>query len=208
MSNNAHELSNRLLNALDNNYNVSFRLLMIVRWINESRYEYGPRAHDTRFEVAIWPLGRLSPESPSPCYHWEVKFKPFLYESWSRVRVTKRKFYVWIASVGARRGTDVVSAAPRPSRASLVPKILQCESMELCHAWPLLYNVDYCATDWGKNGLFCVQRPTVSMDSLVWYGWHVGAASILSHYGGTGCVHIHLNWLCYCGVASCDCSQH
>lgn len=36
MSNNAHELSNRLLNALDSNYNVSLRVLMTQNLISES----------------------------------------------------------------------------------------------------------------------------------------------------------------------------
>ena len=62
MSNNAHELSNRLLNALDNNYNVSFRVLMIVSPDKLDEIRNGPRAHDTRFDVAIRTLARLSRE--------------------------------------------------------------------------------------------------------------------------------------------------
>lgn len=55
MSNNAHELSNRLLNALDNNYNVSFRVLMIVSPINLTRYEtvHEPMTPDSMLRFGI-----------------------------------------------------------------------------------------------------------------------------------------------------------
>lgn len=124
MSNNAHELSNRLLNALDSNYNVSLLVLSGISLISESEIrKRSARACDTRLESRLGlsrgclaaaehpacPLGAQGPVwHEAACDTWALR-----------------------VMYGA---TDVASAPLVPP--SLVPNVLQCESTELCHAWP------------------------------------------------------------------------
>lgn len=73
MSNNVHDLSNRLLNALDNDYNVSFRVSKTGRQELESgdmRTVHEPVTPDS---IAIWPLGKSSLVlSMCRCSCWEA----------------------------------------------------------------------------------------------------------------------------------------
>lgn len=93
----------------------------------------------------------------------------------SRVRDTKGDYAV--SGTQASKLGGALTSPPRPPvpRApSSVPKILQCESVELCHAWPLPYHVGFIA-EWDENGYLCVQQSNVSVDSMVWWWWHVEA---------------------------------
>lgn len=138
MSINAHELSNRLLNALDNNYNVSFRLLMIVSWETswDTNTVHEPMAPDSMLRFSY--LGGCPRSRP-----WRDVTEE-LCRNRSAIKASVecgfRSGNVVSESRASKLGGVLTSSArfSVPRALSVVPKILQCENMELCHAWPLV----------------------------------------------------------------------
>lgn len=165
MSNNAHELSNRLLNALDNNYNVSLRVLKILTLISEAEiWKRSPRACDTRFDVAIWPLGRLS-----------LQFSGVVCLLWGKLVLVQVKVWGVVQSYAWKCGVVVDTWAvravgPLTSPAACRPSVLsaKCFAMWKYGIVPrVTFPVDFLGNmrrrrGSNKNVFFCSFWPYVS----------------------------------------------
>lgn len=136
MSNNAHDLSNRLLNALDNNYNVSLLVLKMISPITNSEIRKRPaQACVTRFELRFCLLGGCF---DSNYYHLMIlrSLEALVTHGSNRIPRCWKKSFVPVDTWAIRVRCTGPLTSPALVPPSLVPNVLQCESMELCHAWP------------------------------------------------------------------------
>lgn len=140
MSNNAHELSNRLLNALDSNYNVSLRVLKTQNLISESEIrKRSARAcvtPDSRCDSASRKVSSLLLSCCSERQSWGRE-APRVGGRWCGAFHGVNVMRVWVRDRSEWCTATDVASRQRSSLPSVpVPNVLQCESMEWCHAWP------------------------------------------------------------------------